>query len=193
MHQLARQILDADSNKRFPALCLCHDSDCAMQSRQQAQTLLDNMHFFSLSHTLLSYGQGEAVVMVMMRFVEAAAALGEPFFRWPYTPDPPSIPNLNLAACKLTMCLHEDNVKKKEEDKIGSIISVPALTRNNNSDEAKPIKQLVRAARQSHHDCEAMQHPFACLASAYGVPDLDLYLFAGEICSVFSRLAFVAV
>ena len=44
--------------------------------------LLDNMHFFSVSHTLLAYGQGEAVVMVMMRFVEAAAILGEAFFRW---------------------------------------------------------------------------------------------------------------
>lgn len=44
--------------------------------------LLDNMHFFSVSHTLLAYEQGEAVVMVMMRFVEAAAILGEGFFRW---------------------------------------------------------------------------------------------------------------
>lgn len=55
---------------------------CAMQSSHQAQTLLDTMGFFFLSHTLLLYGQGEAVVMLMMRFVEAAAALGEPFFRW---------------------------------------------------------------------------------------------------------------
>ena len=45
--------------------------------------LLDNMHFFPESQTLLAYGQGEAVVMVMMRFVEAAAALGEAFFRLP--------------------------------------------------------------------------------------------------------------
>lgn len=56
--------------------------ECQLQSSQRAQTLLENMHFFSVAHTLLAYGQGEAVVTVMMRFVEAAAALGEPFFRW---------------------------------------------------------------------------------------------------------------
>ena len=56
-------------------------SGCALQSSQLAQMLLDNMRFFSLAHTLLAYGQGEAVVMVMMRFVEAAAAMGDAFFR----------------------------------------------------------------------------------------------------------------
>lgn len=52
-----------------------------VQSSERAQMLLDNMHFFSVAHTLLAYGQGEAVVTVMIRLVEAAAALGEPFFR----------------------------------------------------------------------------------------------------------------
>ena len=64
------------------AVRLCPQFESDVQSNERAQMLLDNMHFFSVSHTLLAYGQGEAVVMVMMRFVEAAAILGEAFFRW---------------------------------------------------------------------------------------------------------------
>ena len=74
-----------------------------MQSSQQAQSLLDNMGFFSLSHTLLLYGQGEAVVMVMMRFVEAAAALGDAFFRWPNNPYTPPVLNSNMGLHTITL------------------------------------------------------------------------------------------
>lgn len=63
------------------ALTIFPTCESYVQSCERAQMLLDNMHFFSVAHTLLAYGQGEAVVTVMMRFVEAAAALGEPFFR----------------------------------------------------------------------------------------------------------------
>ena len=56
-------------------------SQSCLQGGQRAQALLDDMRIHSLSSTLLSYGQGEAVVTVMMRFLEAAAAFGEPFFR----------------------------------------------------------------------------------------------------------------
>lgn len=80
-HQTCMTTMAADSWSHSPALCLRPNYLCVPQSSHQAQTLLDHVGFFPLSHTLLLYGQGEAVVMVMMRFVEAAAALGEPFFR----------------------------------------------------------------------------------------------------------------
>ena len=51
------------------------------QGSQKAAALLDQMNFFALPQILLSFGQAEAVVLIMMRFVEAAAAVGEPFFR----------------------------------------------------------------------------------------------------------------
>ena len=72
--------------------------------------LLDNMRFFSVSHTLLAYGQGEALVLVMMRFIEAAAALGDSFFRW-LTPEKPTVINQSKACphiqadCPVYLCI----------------------------------------------------------------------------------------
>ena len=52
-----------------------------LQANQQAGTLLKDMDFFGLPHVLTSFGQSEAVLLILMRFVEAAAALGDTFFR----------------------------------------------------------------------------------------------------------------
>ena len=54
---------------------------CLMQDTQQAEELLSRMNFFKLPHVLASFGQSEAVLLIMMRFVEAAA-FGEAFFRY---------------------------------------------------------------------------------------------------------------
>lgn len=53
---------------------------CA-QGCQRAKTLLDGMNFFALSPTLVKFAQAEAVVLIVMRYVDAAAAFGEQFFR----------------------------------------------------------------------------------------------------------------
>ena len=60
---------------------LCCKLSTCLQGSQRAEVLLDSMHFFALPQTLLSFAQGEAVVLVMMRFVEAVTAFGEPAFR----------------------------------------------------------------------------------------------------------------
>ncbi|KAL0036203.1 hypothetical protein WJX79_007899 [Trebouxia sp. C0005] len=51
------------------------------QGRQRAKSLLDGMDFFALPQTLVKFAQAEAVVLVMMRYVDATAAFGEQFFR----------------------------------------------------------------------------------------------------------------
>lgn len=49
----------------------------------QAAALLKDIDFFSLPLTLLDAAQAEAVVQAMMRFLDAAAALGDDFLRCP--------------------------------------------------------------------------------------------------------------
>ena len=39
------------------------------------------MNFFALPQTLVKFAQAEAVVLIMMRYVDAAAAFVEQFFR----------------------------------------------------------------------------------------------------------------
>ncbi|DBA95921.1 TPA: hypothetical protein ACH3X1_001448 [Trebouxia sp. C0004] len=53
----------------------------ASQGRQHAKSLLDGMDFFALPQTLVKFAQAEAVVLIMLRYVDAAAAFGERFFR----------------------------------------------------------------------------------------------------------------
>lgn len=43
--------------------------------------MLKDIDFFSLPQTLVDAAQPEAVVQVMMRFIDAAAALGDDFIR----------------------------------------------------------------------------------------------------------------
>ena len=68
-----------------------------LQAVQQAETLLKAMDFVGLPHVLASFGQSEAVLLILMRFVEAAAALGDAFFRY-FAWDPHRISNLVCSA-----------------------------------------------------------------------------------------------
>ncbi len=61
-------------------LLCCKNAVCA-QGCQRAKSLLDGMDFFALPQTLVKFGRAEAVVLILMRYVDAAAAFGEQFFR----------------------------------------------------------------------------------------------------------------
>lgn len=47
----------------------------------QAAALLNDIDFFSLPQSLVDAAQAEAVVQIMLRFLDAAAALGDGFLR----------------------------------------------------------------------------------------------------------------
>lgn len=72
-------------NNAGSCLSLDHTADkvSARCTDLQAAALLKDIDFFSLPQTLLDAAHAESVVQAMMRFLDAAAALGDDFLRCP--------------------------------------------------------------------------------------------------------------